>query len=347
MSSEDHFTAWAGVAKGEPLKQIELKLKEWDDDSVEMEVSHCGICGSDIHTLDSDWSATKYPICVGHEIVGKVTRVGKNVTNLVVGDRAGVGAQSGSCGECTHCKEGMENVCFGGSVGTYNGTWKCGTPSSGGYSNKWRGDYRFAFKVPDNLPSEVAATFFCGGATLFAPLKRHNVNSESVVGILGIGGLGHYGILFAKAMGAKVIGMSHSDAKAEVAKELGCDDFIVTSSDESMAKYKKQLTHIVCTGTSRDFSWNRFFTLLKANGHFINVSAPGWDFPQVGMELLRHQVNITGSMIASPAEIIEMLDFAAEHNIRPWIKTYPMSKVNEAIQDFRDGKPRFRFVLEN
>ncbi|KAG1100171.1 hypothetical protein G6F42_017715 [Rhizopus arrhizus] len=303
MSSENHFTAWAGVAKGEPLKQIELKLKEWDEDSVEMEVSHCGICGSDIHTLDSDWSATKYPICVGHEIVGKVTRVGKNVKNLAVGDRAGVGAQSGSCGECTH--------------------------------------------FPDNLPSEVAATFYCGGVTTYAPLKRANVGPNSVVGILGVGGLGHYGVLFAKAMGAKVIGMSHSDAKAEVAKELGCDDFIVTSSDESMAKYKKQLTHILCTGTSRDFTWNRFFTLLKANGHFINVSAPGWDFPQVGMELIIHQVNISGSMIGSPAEIVEMLEFAAEHNIRPWIKTYPMSKVNEAIQDFRDGKPRFRFVLEN
>lgn len=210
-----------------------------------------------------------------------------------------------------------------------------------------RGDYRFVIKVPDNLPSEVAATFYCGGVTTYAPLKRANVGPNSVVGILGVGGLGHYGVLFAKAMGAKVIGMSHSDAKAEVAKELGCDDFIVTSSDESMAKYKKQLTHILCTGTSRDFTWNRFFTLLKANGHFINVSAPGWDFPQVGMELIRHQVNISGSMIGSPAEIVEMLEFAAEHNIRPWIKTYPMSKVNEAIQDFRDGKPRFRFVLEN
>ncbi|KAL9548602.1 hypothetical protein PS6_006532 [Mucor atramentarius] len=336
MSSENHFTAWAGVAKGEPLKQIELKLKEWDEDSVEMEVSHCGICGSDIHTLDSDWSATKYPICVGHEIVGKVTRVGKNVKNLAVGDRAGVGAQSGSCGECTHCKEGMENY----SIDVYPYTYLIINPFN-------RGDYRFVIKVPDNLPSEVAATFYCGGVTTYAPLKRTNVGPNSVVGILGVGGLGHYGVLFAKAMGAKVIGMSHSDAKAEVAKELGCDDFIVTSSDESMAKYKKQLTHILCTGTSRDFTWNRFFTLLKANGHFINVSAPGWDFPQVGMELIRHQVNISGSMIGSPAEIVEMLEFAAEHNIRPWIKTYPMSKVNEAIQDFRDGKPRFRFVLEN
>ncbi|CAO0801176.1 unnamed protein product [Mucor circinelloides] len=354
MSSENHFTAWAGVAKGEPLKQIELKLKEWDEDSVEMEVSHCGICGSDIHTLDSDWSATKYPICVGHEIVGKVTRVGKNVKNLAVGDRAGVGAQSGSCGECTHLlapttanglaapQAAVDMPTNGGkySIDVYPYTYLIINPFN-------RGDYRFVIKVPDNLPSEVAATFYCGGVTTYAPLKRANVGPNSVVGILGVGGLGHYGVLFAKAMGAKVIGMSHSDAKAEVAKELGCDDFIVTSSDESMAKYKKQLTHILCTGTSRDFTWNRFFTLLKANGHFINVSAPGWDFPQVGMELIIHQVNISGSMIGSPAEIVEMLEFAAEHNIRPWIKTYPMSKVNEAIQDFRDGKPRFRFVLEN
>ncbi|KAI8646360.1 chaperonin 10-like protein [Parasitella parasitica] len=346
MSTENHFTAWAGVAKGEPLKQIEMKLKEWDDNSVEMDVSHCGICGSDIHTLDSDWFATNYPICVGHEIVGRVTRVGKNVKNLVVGDRAGVGAQSGSCGECTHCKEGLENVCINGNIGTYAGRWPCGTPSSGGYADKWRGDYRFAFKIPDNLPSEVAATFFCAGVTTYAPLKRTNVGKGSVVGVMGIGGLGHFAVLFAKAMGAKVVGMSHNDNKIEIARDLGCDDYINTSNDESMAKYKKQLTHILCTGTSRDFEWARYFNLIKANGHFINVSAPGWDFPQIGMQLIMHQVNISGSLIGSPSEIEDMLEFAAKHNIRPWIKTYPFSKVNEAIQDFRDGKPRFRFVLE-
>ncbi|KAI7903691.1 uncharacterized protein BX663DRAFT_507308 [Cokeromyces recurvatus] len=218
----------------------------------------------------------------------------------------------------------------------------------GGYANKWRGDYRFVFKLPDDLPNDVAATFFCAGVTTYAPLKRTNVSSSSVVGVMGIGGLGHYGILWAKAMGAKVIGMSHSDRKREVALELGCDDYIITSDSEAMAKYQHKMTHILCTGTSPDFQWATYLALLRPNGHFINVSAPDWDFPGMNvMTLLLNQIFIHGSCIGSPAEIREMLDFAAKHNVRPWIQKYSMKDVNKALEDFRAGKPRFRYVLEN
>ncbi|KAI8365463.1 chaperonin 10-like protein [Choanephora cucurbitarum] len=348
MSTENNtFTAWAGVAKGQPLEKMELTLKQWDEDSVEMNITHCGMCGSDIHTLEAHWGPTNYPCVVGHEIVGVVTRVGKNVTNLKVGDRAGVGAQCHSCHECARCKAGNENNCAK-HTGTYNSKWPSGDKTYGGYADKWRGDYRFAFKVPDNLPSEVAATFFCAGVTTYAPLRRTNVNEKSVVGVMGIGGLGHYAILWAKAMGAKVVGMSSSDRKRETATQLGCDEYINTSDDKALAAYRGQFTHILLTGCGSDFAWEKYLTLIQPHGHFINVNAPDWKFPPLNpLLLIMTQVSISGSLIGSPKEIEEMLAFAAEKNIRPWITVLPMKDVNKAIEDFNAGKPRFRFVLEN
>lgn len=332
----------------QPLENLELNLKEWDDNSVELQVTHCGICGTDTHTLDESWKQADWPVVVGHEIVGKVTRVGKNVTHLKVGDRAGVGAQSGSCHECDACQDGFENICSGPRTSTYNSRWPNGDKSYGGYADKWRGDYRFVFKVPDNLPSEIAATFFCAGVTTFAPLKRTNVNSKSVVGVVGIGGLGHYGILWAKAMGAKVVGLSHNDKKRQVALELGCDDYIVTEDDSQLASYKKKFTHILCTGTGSDFDWTLYLNLLRVNGHFISVMLPEWKLPPLScVQLNSAQIYIHGSNIGSPNDIKEALAFAAEKDVRPWIQTYPMKDIHRALEDFRAGKPRFRFVLEN
>lgn len=348
ISASVRFTAWAVLEKGKPITRTELQLRQWDEDCVEMNVTHCGICGSDVHTMDSNWGPTDYPCVVGHEIVGVVTRVGKNVTNLKVGDRAGVGAQSGSCHNCDACNSGNENVCIGGSTFTYNSKWANGDKSYGGYADKWRGDYRFAFKVPDNMSSAEASVFFCGGVTSYAPLKRSNLNSKSVVGIMGLGGLGHFGVLFAKAMGATVVGLSSGSRKRDVAFELGCHEYLDTSNEEEMKKYENRLTHILLTGTSPDFQWEKYFALLTFNGHFLNVSAPEWPFPgMAAFPMLIKQIKIEGSAIGSPAVIEEMLEFAAEHNIKPWIDTYPMSEVNKAIEDFRAGKPRFRFVLEN
>ncbi|KAI8365867.1 chaperonin 10-like protein [Choanephora cucurbitarum] len=350
MSSDNTFTAYAGVAKDKPLEKMQLELREWDEDCVQIDITHCGICGSDIHTLDQgdQWGATDYPCVVGHEITGVVTRIGKNVTHVKEGDRVGIGAQSGSCHHCSHCEEGMENLCYNGHVGTYNGKYENGSKSYGGYADKWRGDRRFVFKIPDHLSNEVAATFFCAGVTTFAPLRRSGVNEESVVGIMGLGGLGHYGVLWAKAMGAKVIGMSHSDKKRDVAKELGCDEYLVTSDPEQMKKYKKQLTHILCTGCSPDFKWSDYLSLLHGNGYFLNVNFPEWEFPPIPpLVLIFNQCFIHGSAIGSPKEIEEMLKFAEEKQVKPWIQKYPMKDVQKAVDDFRAGKPRFRFVLEN
>ncbi|KAI8072020.1 chaperonin 10-like protein [Thamnidium elegans] len=348
MADDRTFNAWACTGKDKPLTKMQLTLREWTEDCVELDITHCGICGSDVHTMDSGWGPTEYPCVVGHEIVGVVKKVGKNVTKVKVGDRAGVGAQCNSCRECKNCLEGSENLCMKGIVGTYNARWENGDKTYGGYADRWRGDYRFVFKVPDNMSSAIACTFFCAGVTTYAPLKRCNVNSSSVVGVMGLGGLGHYGVKWAKAMGAKVIGMSHNDKKREIALELGCDEYLNTSDKEAFGAYRRQMTHILCTGTGRDFDWVTYLSLIVVNGHFINISIPEWNFPEINpFVFFSTQVFISGSAIGSPAEIEDMLEFASVHDVEPWIQTYKMDDVVKAIEDFRAGKPRFRIVLEN
>jgi len=347
-SLPQHFHGWACPGKGKKLEYIELPLKTFDDDAVDMDVTHCGICGSDVHTMDSGWGPTTYPCVVGHEITGVCTAVGKNVTHIKVGDRIGVGAQSGSCLECVYCKNGQENICVKGMIGTYNDKWANGEETYGGYAEKWRGHQRFVFKVPDNMSNEIAATFFCAGLTCYAPLRRHNVTKGSKVGVVGIGGLGHFAVQWAKAMGAEVIAMSSSDRKREDAAKLGCSDYIVSSNPDDMSKYNGALTHIICTAYNPEFDWVANLSTLKANGTFILVGLPEEPLKGIPPNLLAlKQINICGSIIGSPDEIQEMLDFAAETGVKPWIQKYPMSKVNEALADFRSGKPRYRFVLEN
>jgi len=349
QSLPKHLHGWASAGKGKQLENMELPLKTFDDDAVDMDVTHCGICGSDIHTIDSGWGPTNYPCVVGHEITGVCTAVGKNVTNIKVGDRIGVGAQSGSCGECENCKKGQENLCLNGWIGTYNSKWANGENTYGGYADKWRGHQRFVFKIPDNMSNEIAATFFCAALTSYSPMRRHNVSKGSKVGVIGIGGLGHFAVQWAKAMGAdKVVAFSHSDRKRDDAMKLGCTDYVITSDKDDMARFKGELTHVICTAYADNFDWPGYLSVLQHNGIFILVGLP--EEPLAGIPagvLAMKQITLCGSIIGAPHEVKEMLDFAAKTGVKPWIQKYPMSEVNQAIADFRAGKPRYRFVLEN
>ncbi|ORZ26069.1 chaperonin 10-like protein [Absidia repens] len=349
MGSSDTFHGWVCSGKDKPLEWKEMPLKHFDADTVEIDVSHCGICGSDVHTLDSDWGEmTQYPCVVGHEITGVVSRVGDNVKKFKAGDRVGVGAQSGSCLKCEKCKNGFENICAEGFVNTYSGNWANGDPTYGGYADKWRGHQHFVFKVPDNMTNETAATFFCAGITTFAPLRRYNVKKGDRVGVIGVGGLGHFAVLWAAAMGAEVVAISHSKSKEQDAKKLGCVDFIDSSDKEQLAKYKDSFTHIVCAGYYSGFDWTSYLTLMKHTGTFILVAAPKGTLDGIPpLLLLFKQIQISGTLIGSPKQIEEMLQFAAKHNVRPWLNKYKMKDTPKAVQDFRDGKPRYRIVLEN
>ncbi|KAI9257136.1 chaperonin 10-like protein [Phascolomyces articulosus] len=346
--SQGKIQGWVCIGKGKPLEWGEQPRKHFDDDTVEMDITHCGICASDLFTMDSGWGETDYPCIVGHEISGVVTKVGKNVKNVAVGDRAGVGAQCGSCLNCQRCDDHQEQICEKGMIGTYNSRWPNGDKTFGGYAKQWSGHQHFVFKLPEALSSEIAATFFCAGITTYAPLKHHGVTKGSRVGVIGIGGLGHYGTQWAKAMGAEVVALSHSDRKRDDAKKLGCDDYLALHDDAKFTEYNGKLTHILCTSFAEDFPWGKYLNLLQANGKFIMVAIPHGNLKDIPPGLLVvKQVSIVGSILGSPDDIREMLDFAVEKNVRPWVQKRSMKDAPAAVQDMRDGKSRYRYVLCN
>ena len=355
MSGEPTFEGWMGLskdaAKGNMAWQS-YEPKKFEETDIDIEISHCGICGSDIHTLQSGWGPTDYPCVVGHEIVGKATRVGSKVTNGVkVGDRVGVGAQCGSClrGDCAECSNGYENYCSKGSTHTYNGKWPTGEKSYGGYAKYWRGNNHFVFKIPDAIPSQEAAPMLCGGVTVYSPLKQNGAGPGKRVGIVGIGGLGHFGLLFAKALAAdKVVAISRTDAKKADALKLGADEFIATADKDWETKHANSLDLIVSTVSSPSLPLGGYLSLLDVGGKFIQVGAPEDVMPSFyAFALIIKKVSIGGSLIGSPNEIREMLQLAADKGVHPWINEKPMAEANKAIVDFEAGVPRYRFVLKN
>jgi len=343
----DQLKGWVCSGKGQTLKLDELPLKPFTEDDVEIRVTHCGVCGTDVHAIDSGITGTTYPCVVGHEITGVAERVGANVKHVKEGDNVGVGGQCGCCMKCEECHTGNENLCSK-MIQTYNDKYPDGHPTYGGYADRWRGSGHFVFTIPQGMTNELAATFYCAGVTTYSPLKRHGVNSNSKVGIIGIGGLGHFALQWAKAMGAEVFAISHSDKKKDDALKLGADHYINSSKESEIKKIQGQLTHVLCTSNGPDNPWKLYLSLLKKNGKFIIVGLSETEisgFPP-SMLILR-QLSLHGSIIGSPSMIREMLQFAQKHNVRPWIEKLPMEKCNEAIKNVRQGEPRYRYVLEN
>lgn len=235
-------------------------------------------------------------------------------------------------------------------IPTYNGKYKDGAKSWGGYANYARAPGHFIFKIPDALPSEAAAPLLCAGATVYSPLKNNGAGPGKTVGIIGIGGLGHLGLQFAKAMGAdKVIAISRTSAKKNDAIKLGADDFIATDEDKDWAKkWSKSLDLVISTVSSASMPLAKFLELIKVDGTFVQVGAPEEPLPALTpFALILKRVKIAGSLIGSPAEIQDMLNLAAEKGVHAWVKTFPMENVNEALQRFEEGEPRYRFVLVN
>ncbi|KAF2435411.1 NAD(P)-binding protein [Tothia fuscella] len=356
-TQEPTFTGWLGhnpaSTKGN-MKWETFTPKPFTDDDIEIKISHCGICGSDLHTLRSGWGKSLYPVCVGHEIVGRAVRVGKKAgerRGVKVGDRVGVGAQNGSClkADCDDCSEGMENYCRK-ATGTYNSKYPDGSKSYGGYATHHRATSNFVFKIPDALSSADAAPMLCGGVTVYSPLRQNECGPGKKVGIVGVGGLGHFGVLFAKALGAdRVVGISRSATKKEDVLKLGADAYIATSEDKNWSRvHSRTLDLIVCTVSSPDMPIEKYLHLLRRGGKFIQVGAPEDKLPALGaFALIGKGCSIGGSNIGSPAEIQEMLEFAAEKGIKPWIQEVPMKDANKAIVDMEAGKARYRIVLVN
>lgn len=293
------------------------------------------------------------PMCIGHEITGIVKRVGKNVHHLKIGDRAAIGNQCGSACNftCEDCKQGHENTCQEGMIETYNDFWDRETkeyPTTGGYAEYWRGHSHFVVKVPDAMTNEQAAPYMCGGVTVYAPIKRHGVGPGSRVGVIGLGGLGHFAVQWTKALGGEAVVLSHSPSKKQDALDMGASDFVITSDKEAMQKMSRSLTHIVCTSFSTKFDWDFWFDMLKTNGKFILVGLPDERLSGIDAMLLAgRQISLIGSMVGSIQEINECLALAVDKGVKVWVERYDMKDAQKALDAMAAGKARYRIVMVN
>lgn len=326
------------------------KLQEWDfelhalgENDIEMKLAFCGVCHSDIHTIEGEWGDQPFPIVPGHELIGYVTKVGSAVTRMKVGDRVGVGAQGSSCLSCEECNNHRENYCYGGLIGTYGGKLEDGYITKGGYSHFHRVNSRFAVKIPDNLPSAEAAPLLCAAITSYAPLKYANVGPGKKVGVIGIGGLGHLGVKLAAALGAHVIAISSSESKRAEASLLGAAGFLNHNDAESLKAHKYTFDMILNT-VSAPLKFNKFLNLLKPHGYFTNVGLPEENY-SVPPFALGRDIKFGGTCIGSPSEIEEMLALCSKHNITAQIELAPLAKANEAIEKVKANEARYRIVL--
>lgn len=332
----------------EPWAYHPRKLGEED---VEVKISHCGICASDLHTAFQEWGPVELPVVVGHEIVGVVTAAGSK-SSLKVGDRVGVGAQVFSClnrhnENCSRCKADHTPHCTKGVL-TYHSKYVDGEVSKGGYADRIRVDSNFAFKLPENLESANAAPLLCAGITVYTPLKQHNVTKGTRVGVIGIGGLGHLAVQFAHKLGADVTAIGTSKSKADLAKKLGASHYVDSSDPESIKKAAQSLDLIICTANANGMPWDQYFSLLDFQGTLVILGVPPeGKLPVSTRGLIFSKWNVTGSLIGGPETIKEMLQFAADNKVTAMIEELPMAKVNEGIQKVKDNNVKFRVVLKN
>jgi len=315
-------------------------------DDIHIKITHCGICHSDIHTLDSGWGPTKYPVIVGHEIVGEVTELGSGVTKFKIGDRVGVGPQCSSCHLCVNCKVGKEQFCKS-SVYTYNSTYPDGGLTYGGYAEAIRVPQQFAIAIPDGLLSSEVAPLLCAGNTVFTPLKKH-MTPGCRVGVIGIGGLGHLAVQFASKLGAlDVTAITSSNKKVADAFKLGATKSLQSSDAQAMKDAIRSLDLIICTVGSHEIDWDGYIKLLDVGGKLIVVGLPEEKIKVNLANLIYNGTSITGTIIGSPSDLEAMLEFAVKHDVKPWVQVCPMSEVNEALTKVRDNDVKFRYVLEN
>lgn len=298
---------------------------------------------------------TMYPCVVGHEIVGIAVQVGSKVDHIKIGDRVGVGAQADSCQnrtvKCNSCAGGHENQCFNiGRCDTYNGVFLNGGKSYGGYAEYNRTPGHFVVRIPEGLESAHAAPMLCAGITTYAPLKNNDCGPGKRVGIIGIGGLGHFGILWAKALGAdRVVGISRKESKRFDVLKLGADAYIATDDEVNWAQgHAGSLDLIICTVSSPKMPLRDYMGLLDTNGLLVQVGAPEDTLPTLwAFDFILKSKSLSGSCIGPPKQIEEMLQLAAEKGVKPWVEERPLSDANHAIVDMENGLARYRYILVN
>ena len=328
----------AAHAAGAELLPFHYDPGKLGSQEVEIAITHCGICHSDIHLISNDWGISQYPFIPGHEIVGTVSAAGENVKSLSVGQRVGLGWQSNSCGECEWCIQGMENLCA-----SAEGT--C-VHRNGGYAERVRANSRFVIPIPEALNSENAAPLLCAGITVYNPLRTYSINPSSRIGVIGIGGLGHLAIQFARVFGAEVTAFSTSTGKEEEARSLGAHHFVNSRESKALKEVTGTLDLILST-INADQDWGIYLQALRPTGTLCFVGVPPSPVSVHAFPLISGLRSISGNPTGSPYRLREMLDVAARHGVRAQTEAFPMAKANEAIEKVKKNKVRYRAVLAN
>ncbi len=328
-----------------PLSPFSFERRDPGPHDVVVEIEFCGVCHSDIHQARNEWKNSKFPMVPGHEIVGKVSAVGAEVTRFKVGDPAAVGVIVDSCRECENCNADDEQYCEKGAVETYNGKEYDGKPTYGGYSNVIVTEERFVHPISPKLDPAGVAPLLCAGITTYSPLRHWGVKAGQKVGVVGLGGLGHLGLKFAHSFGARVVQFTTSLSKAEDAKRLGADEVVNSKDEAQMAAHKNSFDFILDT-VSAPHDLNVYLGLLKRNGVLCQVGVPDEPAPIHAFSLLANRRSLTGSGIGGMKETQEMLDYCAEHGIVSDIEIIPIDKINEAYERVVKSDVKYRFVID-
>jgi uncharacterized zinc-type alcohol dehydrogenase-like protein len=338
--------AYAAQNATTPLAPFSFERRDPGPHDVEIDISHCGVCHTDIHFTKNDWGMSIYPMVPGHEIVGRVKSVGSHVKKFKVGDIAGVGCLVDTCRECEYCKEGLEQYCQGGMVLTYSGLEKDGkTVTQGGYSNKIVVDENYVLKIPGNLDPAGAAPLLCAGITTYSPLRHWKVGKGHKIAVVGLGGLGHMAIKFAVSFGAEVTVLSTSPGKKADAMKLGAHNFVITTDAEQVKSAANSFNFILNT-LSAPHDYNLYLGMLKVDGTLICVGLPVEPITVPAFNIVFTRKCIAGSLIGGIPETQEMLDYCAEHNIVSDIETIPIQKINEAYDRMLKSDVKYRFVID-
>jgi uncharacterized zinc-type alcohol dehydrogenase-like protein len=344
---ETYSTRAYGTASATaPLAPMTIRRREPGPEDVQIDVRYCGVCHSDLHQARNEWHNTTYPCVPGHEMVGRVKRVGRAVRRFKEGDLVGVGCLVDSCRSCAACREGQEQFCEGPATFTYNAPDRhLGGLTYGGYSDSIVVNEAFVLRVSDRLDPAGAAPLLCAGITTYSPLKHWNVRSGQKVGVVGLGGLGHMAVKLASAFGARVVVFTTSPGKAEDAVRLGAQDVVVSTNADPMQREHGTFDFILDT-VSAQHDLDAYLQLLKRNGTLTLVGAPEKALPVSAFSLIFGRRRLAGSLIGGIAETQEMLDFCAEHGITADVERMPMQRINEAYDRLVRSDVKYRFVVD-
>ena len=336
---------YAALTQSAPLTPFPFDRRDPGPNDVALDIDFCGICHSDIHQVNAEWGNKLYPMVPGHEVVGRVTAVGANVTRFKVGDHAAVGVIVDSCLECVACKQDLEVYCVKGAVETYNGKEYTGAPTYGGYANNIVTREHFVHRLADTLDPAGAAPLLCAGITTYSPLRHWNVGPNKKVGIVGLGGLGHMGLKFAHSMGAHVVQFTTSESKIEDAKRLGADEVVISKDADAMAKHASSFDFILdCVSAPHDV--NALLGLLKIDSTLCLVGLPDKPIEISPFQVLVNRRSFAGSGIGGMKLTQDMLDYCAEKNITADVEVIGVDRIAEAYERVLKADVKYRFVLD-